>query len=164
MHLAVLAEVRPVGIDNRRRVVVHPLGAFLEERTHHHHAQLLGQLHEMLTGRAFRNSLGQLEVLITLLVAEIQRREKFLQTDNLRSTGGQLAHPFGITFDIPFLVGRTGHLGNSYLHFHVDYMLCFGLQRYDIFLKTTDFPPHPCQSKKNLYLCKKIQYTCITNT
>ena len=78
MHLAVLAEVGAVGVDDRRGVVVEAFGPLLEKRADHHNAQLLGQLHEVLAGGAVGNGLGKLEVLVVLLVAEIERREELL--------------------------------------------------------------------------------------
>ena len=65
VHLAVLAEERAVGVDDRGRVVVEPLGALLEERRDDHHAELARELRQRLGGRA-RDRLGEREVAVVL--------------------------------------------------------------------------------------------------
>jgi len=48
MHLAVLAEIAAIGIEDRGGIMVKPLGPLLEQRGHDHHSQLVRQPAELL--------------------------------------------------------------------------------------------------------------------
>ena len=84
MHLAVLAEVFSIRLDDRGGVVVETRRPALEERGNDHHAEILSEFPEGLrggTGNRFR----EFEVLVVLALAEIFAQEELGQTDHLRA-------------------------------------------------------------------------------
>ena len=70
VHLAVKPEQRAIGVEHRRRVVIEPGGAALEDRRDDDHAQLASELAERLGCRA-GNRLSQIEALGIFFAAEI---------------------------------------------------------------------------------------------
>ena len=130
VHLAVFAQVGAVGVDDGGGVVVEAFGAFFEHRADDDHAQLLGQGHEMLRRGPVGDGLGQLEVLVALLVAEIERGEELLQANDLGSVGGELTDLFCVALNVLRLVGDATHLRDTHLYFH---LFPFGLkvQKYE---------------------------------
>jgi hypothetical protein len=109
VRLAVLAEVAPVGVDDRGRVVEDAGLLLLVHRQHHHHAQLGGERLEALGGRP-RDRLGVRVVLLVLDLAEVRAVEELLEADHLRALGGGLAGVLLVSLDHRFLVAGPGGL------------------------------------------------------
>ena len=86
--LAVLAEVRAVGVDDRSGVVVHARLLDLVHRQDQHHVQFRRQLHEPLRGGTIGDVLGVLVVLGILHLAEVRAVEQLLEAHDLRTLGG----------------------------------------------------------------------------
>ena len=148
VHLAVFAEVGAVGVDDSGGVVVEPLGALFEHRADEHHAQLLGQRHEVPRGGAVGDGLGEAEVLIALLVAEIERGKKLLEANDLCAAGGQLAHLIGVALNVLRFVFDAAQLRNSHFYFHRSGK-DLRVQKYDFFQTLG-------QKKSNMLKYKKI--------
>jgi hypothetical protein len=81
--LAVLAEVRAVGVDDGRRVVEDAVLLALVDRQDHHHGQLGGQGLEPLDRRAVGHLLGVVVVGDVLHLAEVGPVEELLEADDL---------------------------------------------------------------------------------
>ena len=84
MHLAIDAEQRAIGVDDRRGVVVEAGGALLEQRGDDHHAEFGGQRAQAVGGGA-GDGFGEIEQAGVFFAAEILRAEQFLQADDLRA-------------------------------------------------------------------------------
>ena len=91
MHLAIDAEQRAVGVENRGGIVIKTGGAALKERSDDHDAQLARQLAQRF-GRGPGDRLGEVEAVVIFLAAEILRAEQLLQADDLRAEFGGLAN------------------------------------------------------------------------
>src|SRR5215217_7907124 len=89
--LAELAEVGPVGVDDRRSVVVDPRLDDLVHRQHHHHAELPGDGLEALRRRPVRDGFGVVVVGGVLDLAEVRAVEELLEADDLGPGIGGLA-------------------------------------------------------------------------
>ena len=100
VHLAVEAEQRPVGVDDRGRIVIQTRSALLEQRRDNHHAQFLRERAQSIGGRP-GNGFRQIEQPRVFLAAEILRAEQFLQADDLRALSGGFAHFAGADPDSP---------------------------------------------------------------
>ena len=94
VHLAVEAEQRAIGVDDRGGVVIEAGGALFEQRRDDDDAQFGGQRAEAVGGRA-RDGFGEIEQAGVFFAAEILRAEQFLQADDLRA----LARGFADLFD-----------------------------------------------------------------
>src|SRR5690606_5606641 len=99
VHLAILAQVRALCVDDRRGVVIETGGALLEQRRDDHHAQLGGDLLQSLSART-RDGLSEREELVVLSLAEVVPAEEFLEADHLGAPGCGLAD----TLDRPLQV------------------------------------------------------------
>src|SRR5688572_7668841 len=102
--LAVLAEVRAVGVDHGGGVVVQAVLHDLVHRQQHHHPQFLGDGLEPLRGRAVGDLLGVGVVLGLLDLAEARPVEELLEADHLRSLGARLAGRLLVFVDHRLLV------------------------------------------------------------
>ena len=112
MHLAIDAEQRPIGVDDRGGIVIDARRAPLEQRADDDDAQLAREAAERIGGRS-RNGFGQIEQRGVFLAAEILRAEQFLQADDLRAPARGLAdapHGFGEVF---VRVHGAGHLDEA---------------------------------------------------
>ena len=87
VHLAVDAQQRAVGVNDRGGVVIDAGGALLEQRGDDDDLVFAG---ELLKGRGARagNRLGQFEIRVVFALAEILRAEQFLRADDLRAVPG----------------------------------------------------------------------------
>jgi len=84
VHLAVFAEILPVGLDDSRGVMIKTGSTTLEEGGDEDNVQFLGELTEGLcrgTGDRFR----ELEIFVILTLAEIFAEKKFRQADYRRT-------------------------------------------------------------------------------
>lgn len=107
---AVLAEVRAVGVDHRRGVVVEAGLLDLEDGDDDHHPGLPGEVPHPADGRPVRDGLGPAVVLRLLHLAEVGRVEHFLETDDLRALPGRLAGVLLMLGDHGFGVAGPGRL------------------------------------------------------
>src|SRR5882672_7462301 len=80
VHLAVDPLQRAVGLDDRRRVVVQPRRATLEQRRDHHDARRARDLAERL-GTGAGDWLGQIEERVIFALADVQRAEQLGETN-----------------------------------------------------------------------------------
>src|SRR5487761_8452 len=103
--LAVLAEVRPVGVDHRGRVVEEARLLDLVHRQHHDQAELGGELREALGDRA-GDRLGVLVELRLLHLAEVRSVEELLEADHPGAIGGGQPGLLLVVSDHAFLVAR----------------------------------------------------------
>ena len=86
----VLPQVGPIGIQHRRRVVIHAGYSLFVNRHYHRHSVFLGQfLHQSHCGSA-GNGLGHRVPSLVLLGAEVGTVEDLLQTEDLHSLTGRL--------------------------------------------------------------------------
>ena len=110
--LAVLAEVRPVGVDDGRGVVVDPgrLLVLLVHRRDDDHAGLLGEILHPLGRRAVGDELGVAVVLGVLDLAEVRPVEELLEQDDLGALLGRLVRPLLVLLDHRFLVAGPAGL------------------------------------------------------
>ena len=91
VHLAILAEIGAVGVDDRRCVVVNARRAPLEKRSNDHDVELLRQRLQLLSRRP-GNRLGKIEIFVILNLAEIHRAKELLQAYDLRTPTGGLSN------------------------------------------------------------------------
>ena len=110
--LAVLAQVRPVGVDDRGGVVVDARGllVLLVHRGDDDHAGLLGEVLHPLRGRTVGDELGVAVVLGVLDLAEIRSVEQLLEQDELGALLGSLVGPLLVLLDHRFLVAGPARL------------------------------------------------------
>src|SRR5262245_52889225 len=85
MHLAEFAEVLPVGVDDRGRVVVDTRHFLLIDRHDHYHAVPLRQVLHLLGRWAVGDMLGGAIPLLVLARAEVRWGEDRLEAENLNS-------------------------------------------------------------------------------
>ena len=104
--LAELAEVRPVGVDDRRRVVVHAGLDDLVHRQHDDHPELFGHGLEALRRRTVGDLLGVVVELGVLHLAEVRPVEQLLEADDLGTFGRRVARRSLVLVDHRFLVAR----------------------------------------------------------
>ena len=90
VHFSELAQVRPIGINHRGRVVINSRQILFVDRDYDDHAMLLRKFLHQLDGRAIGNLFGQLVPFRVLLGTKIGTVEQFLKTDKLCSLGGSL--------------------------------------------------------------------------
>ncbi|MDT4873691.1 hypothetical protein FQZ97_1089480 [compost metagenome] len=112
MGLAVHAQQGAVGIGHRQGIEVGVAGT-LEPAQGQHHAQLAGEVGEALEHGAPAVFLGQGEVLVVLLDAEVRRGEQLLQQDQLRALGGRFAHQLLGLVEVLAQVPAAGELGGG---------------------------------------------------
>ena len=93
VRLAIRAEQRATGIDDRDRVVEHVAGA-LEHARRQHYVQLARELLEAPHSRVFLDRHRDVEVLRIVLDAEIRRFEQLLDQDDVRALPRRLADEF----------------------------------------------------------------------
>ena len=91
VHLAVDAEQRAIGIDDRGGVVIETFRALLEERRDNGNVALARDARENFGGRA-GDRLGEIKKPSVLLAAEILRAEQFLEADDLRALSRGFLH------------------------------------------------------------------------
>src|SRR6266540_4066800 len=102
--LAVLAEVRPVGVDHRGGVVVDTGLLFLVDRDDEDDAVLARHVLHQLRGRPARDRLGVRVVVRVLHLAEVRPVEQLLQAHHLRALRGGGADRGDRVLDHGFLV------------------------------------------------------------
>ncbi len=112
VHLAVFPQQRPIGVDDRRSVVIEPRRPLLKQRSHDHDLPLPGKLLQGL-GRRSRNALGQAEIDMILALAEILRTEELLGADDPGALIGRLSGGGQCLSQILLRVGRTRSLYQS---------------------------------------------------
>jgi len=84
VHLAIHAEQRPIGVDDRRGVSIDAARLLLEQRNDENDRQLLRQrLHSL--GRRAGNRLGDVESVGAFRLAEVGRVEELFEADDLRA-------------------------------------------------------------------------------
>ena len=88
VRLAVLAQVRAVGVNHRRRVVVDAGHLFFINRHNHRHAMCARDLLHQPCRRALRDAFDQIIPVRVLLGGEVWAIEKLLQADDLHATAG----------------------------------------------------------------------------
>src|SRR5690606_27430549 len=96
--LAILAEVAPVGVDDRRGVVVDPAHRLLVDRHDDHHRVLLGVGRQPLGGRS-RDRLGRLVPARILARAEVRAVEHLLQAEDLHALATGLVDQWQVLLD-----------------------------------------------------------------
>ncbi|MNI76874.1 hypothetical protein D3C76_1512270 [compost metagenome] len=109
MGLAVHAQQAPVGVGHAQRIEV-GIAGLLVPAQRQHHAQLFGQCGKALEHVAVAILLGQGQVLVVLLDAEVRRGEQLLQQDDLRALGRGLADQLLGLVEVVFQVPGAGHL------------------------------------------------------
>jgi hypothetical protein len=90
VHLAIDAEQRPVGIDDRSRVPIDPRRLPLEHGNDDDDGELAREALHRLRARA-RNRLRQIEAIALLRLAEVERVIELLEADDLRAARRRLA-------------------------------------------------------------------------
>jgi len=116
VHLAVLAEVRPVGVDDRRGIVVKPRATLFEKRRHDHHPALFRDRTQLVRRRP-GNLLRKSEVFVILDLAEIDRGKKLLQTHDLRALIGGSVNALDGFGDVLRGIGGAGGLDEAEFDF-----------------------------------------------
>ena len=119
MHLAELAEILAVGVDDGGGVVIDARHLLLVDRHHQHHAVFLRQLLHLLGRRAVGDALGAAIPFLVLARAEIGLREDLLEAQDLHALLGGLLdqRQMGLEHQLPDLAGR--HRGVA-LEVHLD--------------------------------------------
>src|SRR6202035_535892 len=113
--LAVLAEVRPVGVDHRGRVVEKARLLDLVHRQDHDHVELGRELREALGDRA-GHRLGVLVELRLLHLAEVRSVEELLEADHPGALRGGQPGLLLVVSDHAFLVARPDGLHEGRSH------------------------------------------------
>ena len=109
MHLAVDAQQRTVGVNDRGGVVINAGGAFLKERGDDDDLVFFGELAKSV-GAGAGNRFGELEIFVVFALAKILRAEQFLGADDLRAALGRAFGERERFFQIRVRVGGTGGL------------------------------------------------------
>ena len=84
VHLPVFAEIRAVGVDDRRSIVIEAGAALFKKRRDDDDAAFLRQCAQRVGARA-GDFLGEPEVFVILDLAEVLRGEELLETHDLRA-------------------------------------------------------------------------------
>ena len=114
VHLAIHAHQRPVGVDDRRGVVIHAGGALLEQRRDDDGLVFLRELAERV-GRRPRDRLREREEAMVFDLAEILRAEQFLGAEDLRALLQRLFRERELVGEVPFRILAARHLRKTYL-------------------------------------------------
>src|SRR5262249_32315178 len=115
VHLAVEAAQTAIRVEDDRAVVIHPGGAPLEQRRHHHRAGLPRYLRKAL-GRRARNRFRQVKEPGILRLTEITSAKELLQTNDLSSGVGGLPDAVDRFVQIGGWFRATSHLDQSQGH------------------------------------------------
>ena len=109
VHLAILAQVLPVRVDDGRGVVINAGGALLEKRGDDHDAGFPRDFLQ-LSRRRPGNLLGQREVGVVFRLAKILRAKQFRQANDLRACLRRLANARDRLRHVCSRVGPALHL------------------------------------------------------
>ncbi|MNX29903.1 hypothetical protein D3C86_600550 [compost metagenome] len=109
---AVNTQQASIGVGHAKRIEIRVAG-LLEPAQRQDHAQLPRQCGKALEDRAFAKLLGQGQVLVILLDAEIRRGKQLLQQDDLGTLGRCLADKLFGLVEVVFQVPGARHLGGG---------------------------------------------------
>ena len=109
MHLAVFAEERAVGVEDRAGVVIDAGGAPFEQRSDNDDLFFFRDFRERFGGGA-GNGFGEIEKVGIFLAAEIFAAKKFVHADDLRAARGRFTDFFDRAREIFVGVWRAAHL------------------------------------------------------
>src|SRR4030095_12151211 len=117
MHLAVLAEIASIGIEDGGGIVVDARSPALEQGNNYDQLKLSSQLaHKFRRGTG--DFFGKSEVCMVLDLAEVRRLEKLLQANHLGAVRRGLLDARDCLFEIGFRLPRTRHLDQSHVNTH----------------------------------------------
>jgi peptidyl-prolyl cis-trans isomerase B (cyclophilin B) len=115
VHLAVLAEITSIRVDDRRGIVVNSRRAPLEERSDYDHAEFLGnRLHSL--GRRPGDRFCQLEVFVIFDLTKVDGAKELRQAYDLRALCGSLSDATLRGREVGIKMSRTSALDGPNVH------------------------------------------------